>query len=118
MALASHTLWRTGMTVAAVLALIGAASAQTSGVVTTDCLYGHNGGYRHGVGGVSCVQIWHDGLVNPYVIHVPKSDEETARAAEHERLWKARCRPVIRQDQYGVSRYHYAAPGCDLGRYE
>ena len=33
-------------------------------------------------------------------------------------LWQARCHPVIRQDQYGVPRYHYAAPGCDLGKYE
>lgn len=122
MALGSHAFRRTNLTIAAAaaLALLGTTAALAGGVTTTDCIYNHDGGYRHGAGGVSCVQIWRDGLVNPYVIQVPqaRSDEETARAAEHERLWKARCRPVIRQDQYGVPRYHYAAPGCDLGKYE
>jgi len=59
-------------------------------------------------------------LVNPYVIPVPKpkTEKEVAEAAERDRLWVARCKPVIRQDQYGVRRYHYAAPGCEYGKYE
>jgi hypothetical protein len=105
---------------AAAIALIGAVSAKAGGVMTNDCLYDHSGGYGHGAGSWSCVRTWHDGQTNPYVIRVPQpqSDGETTQAAERERLWKARCHPVIRQDQYGVPRYHYAAPGCDLGKYE
>ena len=122
MALGSRALRRTGMKIAAVtaLALIGTASAQAGGVTTTDCVYDLSGGWRHGAGGVSCVQVWRDGQVNGHVIQVPQaqSDEDKTRADEHDRLWKARCRPVIQQDQYGVPRYHYAAPGCDLGKYE
>jgi hypothetical protein len=26
-----------------------------------------------------------------------------------------RCRPSVRQDRYGVPRYHYAARGCEFG---
>ncbi len=42
--------------------------------------------------------------------------EEVAQAREREKAWEARCRPVLRQDYYGVSRYVYAAPGCEYGR--
>ena len=108
------------MVAAAALALLGIASAQAGGVMTTDCVYDHNGGYGHGTGARSCVRIWRDGPVNPYVIQVPQpqSKEEIAQAAEHERLWRARCHPVIRQDNNGVDRYVYAAPGCEYGRYQ
>ncbi len=44
--------------------------------------------------------------------------EDEARSAERERKWLARCRPTVRQDSYGVGRYHYAAPGCEFGRSE
>ncbi len=44
------------------------------------------------------------------------SAEERAEAQERDRAWQARCRPVLRQDYYGVSRYVYAAPGCEYGR--
>jgi hypothetical protein len=54
---------------------------------------------------------------NPPVQAAPaaRDPREDAEAAERERRWVARCRPVIRQDQYGVPRYHYAAPGCEYG---
>ena len=66
----------------------------------------------------SCVEVRHE-LVNPYVIQVPPRAEAEAREAEnHERLWRARCRPAIKQDRYGVNRYVYAAPGCEFGKYE
>lgn len=65
----------------------------------------------------SCVEIRHE-LTNPYVIEVPHAEAEDREAAEHERLWRARCHPVIRQDRYGVNRYVYAASGCEYGRYE
>jgi len=81
--------------------------------------YGTTTGSRSGSNSDSCVEIRHE-LTNPYVIHVqPQQSAEDARAVnERERLWRARCRPVAKQDAYGVSRYAYAAPGCEYGRYE
>jgi len=84
--------------------------------------YGNNGwgnGSGRGYGYGGCIETRHE-LVNPYVIHVPppKTEKEVAEAAERDRLWQARCRPTIRQDQYGVRRYHYSAPGCEYGKYE
>lgn len=29
--------------------------------------------------------------------------------------WVARCKPTIKADRYGVSRYSYAAKGCEWG---
>lgn len=46
------------------------------------------------------------------------SEEELAEARERDRQWVSRCRPVLRQDAYGVSRYVYAARGCEYGRYQ
>jgi hypothetical protein len=45
----------------------------------------------------------------------PSSDQEAAELAERDRRWVARCRPVTKQDRYGVSRYYYAAAGCEFG---
>ena len=136
-----------GLAIFAVVAAASPASAAEPGtVVTSDCLhgygYGHgfrysrsyNDAYRdgylggnaagygsgssHGYSNGGCVEIRRE-LGNPYVIHVPPpTDRDVAETAEHERLWRARCRPVIRQDAYGMRRYHYAAPGCDYGKYE
>jgi hypothetical protein len=88
---------------------------------------GYYGGNASGYGGVSgsgtsdggCVEI-HRELTNPYLIHIPapQSEKDIADTATRERLWEARCKPVIRQDQYGVRRYRYAAPGCEYGKYE
>jgi hypothetical protein len=67
-------------------------------------------------GSVSCVGQWGPS-VDPYIRHAPgpRDPREEAEAAERERRWVARCRPIIRQDQYGVARYRYAAPGCEYG---
>jgi len=67
----------------------------------------------------SCVEIRRE-LTNPYVIQVPApaNEKDVADLAARERLWQARCKPVIRQDVHGVRRYQYAAPGCDYGKYE
>jgi hypothetical protein len=46
-----------------------------------------------------------------------RTPEEEAAAAERERKWTAHCRPVIKQDDYGVPRYQYAAPGCEFGKF-
>ncbi|HEY2137366.1 MAG TPA: hypothetical protein VGH49_15850 [Xanthobacteraceae bacterium] len=88
---------------------------------------GHSGGYSNetGVGSSrgdhsdSCVEIRHE-LTNPYVIRVqaPQTPEEIKAFEEHDRLWRDRCRPVVRQDMHGVSRYAYSAPGCEYGKYE
>jgi hypothetical protein len=84
---------------------------------------GYSSGYgtssAGGSGSESCVEIRHE-LINPYVIHVPptQSTEDSTATNERERLWRARCRPVVTQDKYGVSRYAYSAPGCDYGKTE
>ena len=80
---------------------------------------GYDVGSRSTYGSESCVEIRRD-LTNPYVIQIrPLHAEGTDKEAEeHDRLWRARCRPVARQDGYGVNRYVYAAPGCEYGRYE
>jgi hypothetical protein len=46
------------------------------------------------------------------------TEQEEAESAERHRKWVARCRPVIKQDQFGVGRYVYAAPGCEFGKYQ
>jgi len=87
---------------------------------------GTNSGYRNGYadeygagsrtahGSTSCVEVRHE-LVNPYVIQVPRAEAENREAENHERLWRARCHPVVKPDRYGVNRYVYAAPGCEYG---
>jgi hypothetical protein len=82
----------------------------------------HAGGTRNTTciasgGAFSCTTQWQrtgGGQVLPWQI----DPRETAAAAERERKWRTRCRPVARQDQFGVSRYSYAAAGCEFGRTE
>jgi hypothetical protein len=84
---------------------------------------GYDSGYANGAttayGSDSCVEIRRE-LTNPHVIQVPPpASEAEAREVERTvRLWRAHCHPAIRQDRYGVSRYVYAAPGCEFGKYE
>jgi hypothetical protein len=116
-----------GAAILAATTALPLSSAQAGGVSMTNCFggfgygysYGYGGGSGGGYGSGSCVETWHK-LVNPYVIQVPapQSEQDVAETASRERLWEARCKPVIRQDQYGVRRYHYAAPGCENGKYE
>jgi hypothetical protein len=131
----------------AAIALLHASPAQAGSIITSNCLHGfghgygfnynrsynnswgdgylggnaagYGGGSSGGYGDGGCVEIQRE-LVNPYVIQVPQpqTEKDIADAAARERLWQARCRPVIRQDQYGVRRYHYSAPGCEYGKYE
>ena len=81
-----------------------------SGVSVKNCV----GGYR----GFSCVTSWRRGDLNPHIIGVPQpvSEQERAEMRQRERQWVARCRPVVRQDEYGVPRYSYAARGCEFGK--
>jgi hypothetical protein len=137
-----------GLAMIAAVAVSSAAPAQAADtVITSDCLhgFGYDGGYRYGrsyndayrdgyfggnasghgsrsgrgYGSGGCVEIRRE-LTNPYVIHVPQlqNDKDVAEADAHERQWRARCHPVVREDAHGVRRYHYAAPGCEYGRYE
>jgi hypothetical protein len=83
--------------------------ASADGIRNTTCLSSG--------GGISCTTQWQrtgGGQVLPWQI----DPRETAATAERERRWLARCRPVARQDQFGVSRYSYAAAGCEFGKTE
>ena len=66
----------------------------------------------------SCVHTQRKGPFNPHLISVPgpQADEDRAAAEARDRRWVARCRPLIRQDRYGMPRYSYSAPGCEFGR--
>jgi hypothetical protein len=94
------------------LALLGSSvpleSANADGIDVTNCV----GSF----GSFSCVERWGP-AVDP-LVRLPPEIRQDAEAAERERKWAARCRPVVKQDQYGVGRYRYAAPGCEFGRYQ
>ena len=94
------------------LALLGASvpldSANASGIDVTNCI--------RSSGEFSCVERW-DWTGDPSTPH-GRDPQEEAESAQHERQWAARCRPVVKQDQYGVGRYQYAAPGCEFGRFQ
>jgi hypothetical protein len=83
------------------------APGHAADVETTSCI---------GSPGVSsCTTVWRradDSFVRNMSALAAAPDGESA---ERDRLWLARCRPVIKQDRYGVGRYHYAAPGCEFG---
>ena len=101
----------TGLVALASLMLtVAPSSAQTGGVTRTNCI----GGYRN----FSCVTTWRRGGVNPHITRAlqPTSEQESLEYQQRDKLWQARCRPVVRQDEYGVPRYHYAARGCEFGK--
>jgi hypothetical protein len=100
----------TGAAVMAWMMVLGLSPARADGVFGGGCVRGLS----------SCAGFWRDRITNPYLIHVPppRSEEDIEAAAGRERRWVARCRPIIRQDRYGVGRYHYAAPGCEYGKDE
>ena len=95
------------------------ADAGTSSGYRNGYATGYGTGSRSDYGDDSCIEIRRE-LVNPHIISVPppQGEKDVADAASRDRLWQARCRPVIRQDQHGVRRYQYAAAGCDYGKYE
>src|ERR1700674_4097328 len=82
-----------GAAVMAWMMVIGLSPARADGVFSGGCVRGFS----------SCAGFWRDGIVSPHLIHVPPPHSEAAEeAAERDRLWVAHCRPIIRQDQYGV----------------
>jgi hypothetical protein len=89
--------------------VVSVRDARADGIRNTFCLAS--------VGAVSCTTQWQragGGQVFPWQIDA----RETAASADRERKWLARCRPTARQDQFGVSRYTYAATGCGFGKTE
>ena len=74
------------------------------------------GGCVGGGGALNCVVRWGE-AGDPYIRTVPPPADETerTRAAERDRKWQERCKPVIAQDRFGVPRYQYAAEGCEFG---
>jgi hypothetical protein len=98
---------------------IGGAESGTSSGYRSGSNTGYEVGSRSAYGSDNCVEIRRE-LTNPYVIHVPppQNEKDVADLVARERLWQARCKPVIRQDVHGVRRYQYAAAGCDYGKYE
>ncbi len=91
---------------------LGATPAHAGGLSMSSCLGNALFGAQS-----NCVQIWNEGLRNPNVVNVPgpRNDQEFAEAQARERRWLARCKPIARSDEYGVSRYIYAARGCEFG---
>ena len=91
---------------AVILAMILSA-AYADGMIVGGCV---------GSGAINCVVRWGE-AGDPYVRQVPAPIDEVEKqhAAERDKRWEERCRPVIAQDRYGVPRYQYAAPGCEFG---
>ncbi len=93
---------------AAVIAIATSAPAQAQEMVTGGCVRGWHS--------FNCVARWGP-AGDPYIRLVPQPTDsaDSALAKERDRAWVKRCRPTIRPDRYGVSRYYYAAPGCEFG---
>lgn len=72
---------------------------------------------------LSCVTQWRyddtNGAAPAASVRVAPRDENAQTASDARELkWRERCRPIIRQDAEGISRYHYAKPGCEFGKFE
>lgn len=101
-------------TLALAAVALGGASAPAAAQGVTDTVVGScvfSGGaahcarqYRYGDSGKSGVQ----SLKEP-------DPQDLAESREREARWVARCKPHLRYDRLGVSRYVYAAPGCEYG---
>lgn len=92
------------------LSMMTGPARSAEGVRTFNCYRTHNM--------ASCIATFRRGRLDPHVIAVPASQsaEEQAAAETRDRRWAERCRPLIRQDRYGMPRYSYTAPGCEFGR--
>ena len=89
----------------AAMLMLSIVPAQADGARMTSCV----GGYFS----MSCVTNWRHW--EPQAPQAPTA-QEIAESRERDRQWEARCHPVIRQDDLGVARYSYSAPGCEYGR--
>jgi hypothetical protein len=100
--------WSARLGAAAALCVLSLSAVHADDVVVGGCV-----GSRYSISCVSRGGSYSD----PYVrlVHHPETAAEKALSAERDRKWQARCRPAVFQDQYGVPRYEYAAPGCEFG---
>jgi hypothetical protein len=82
-------------------------AAHADSMVVGGCI----GGYHS----FNCVAHW-GSYSDPYIRSLrPETEAEKEISAARDHEWKAHCRPAVFQDQYGVPRYEYAAPGCEFG---
>ncbi len=102
-------LTRISFTTLAVLVMLGTFGPTHAGEIECPSCVGQHGAF-------SCSTVW-GRAGDPHIRTVsgPGSAQEEAEFVERDRKWMARCRPVIRQDRYGVGRYHYAASACEFG---
>jgi len=91
------------------IAIFASAPAWADGWRNTTCL--------HIAGASTCTTQWRYGASSQYLPWKVDA-RETAASAERERKWLARCRPVAKEDALGISRYVYAASGCEFGKIE
>ncbi len=91
-----------------IIASAACASAQAQEVTSGGCV-----GARRSF---NCVTRWAP-TRDPFIRSVPPPADAAAlvRLRERDRRWVDRCRPILKQDRYGVLRYHYAMPGCAFG---
>lgn len=84
------------------------AAAQADGLFTRSCV---------GLWGMgNCVVQWR---VYPSRTQAPVAAAEMSpEAQERDRKWLERCKPMGRQDEYGITRLRYAKPGCEFGKTE
>jgi hypothetical protein len=91
--------WRPCRAAALTFALLGgpAMPADAGGIEINSCFGSFHSFF--------CVTQWGP-RGDPQLRHVPlpRNAEEEAEFATRDRKWVARCRPIITQDQYGVSR--------------
>jgi hypothetical protein len=102
--------WLFRLMVAVVAVLAVAPAAQAASAFNGSCV----GSGRS----IVCAARWGAaGPGSPYIVEAPGPANERAasEAAERERQWMNRCKPVVEQDRYGVARYRYAAAGCEFG---
>jgi hypothetical protein len=97
---------------AASLAASLPAAAQVDGFFTRSCV-GH-----WGMG--NCVVQWRVHPRDPNALSATAQRVEplSPEAQERDRKWLERCKPVGRQDEYGITRLRYAKPGCEFGKTE
>ena len=95
--------------VLACMAACAYAQPRFTDTVTSSCVFAY--------GTANCVRQYRYGDPgNSGIKHYGDPEVEAAEARERDKAWEARCRPILRQDAYGVNRYVYAAPGCEYGR--
>jgi hypothetical protein len=107
----SPTAWLAALALLALSIMAAPARSEPGdGTYTSNCYGSHRM--------ESCVTTSRSGRFHPNVITVPAptNADDLAAAEARDRRWAERCRPVIRQDHFGMPRYSYSAAGCEFGR--